>query len=388
MHLRCLQENLSRGLGIVQPAVATRTTLPITQHVLLQTDEGRLKLSATDLNIAINTWVGGDIIDEGAITIPARILTEFVNSLEPHQVIEVKPLEQGHGLALAGDRNKTNIKGADADEFPPIPKIDEGIATRMAGRALRESIHQVVLAAANEDSRPVLTGVNVELEGDKVTFAAADGFRLAVRSAELLEPVPEKTSVIIPSRTLSDIERLVEGDEPVDIVVTPTKGQAMFRFRNIEVVSQLLQGTFPNYAQLIPQEHTTQVVINLGSMKRETRTASIFAKDGSGIIRLEMMPDAGRMKISARAEEVGDSEGHVEAKIEGSEGRIAFSSRYLTDVLNVVKDVREGKEEVALQMTTSSSPGVIRPVEEGGDILSVDEVGSYVHVVMPMFVQW
>ncbi len=375
MHLRCLQENLSRGLGIVQPAVATRTTLPITQHVLLQTDEGRLKLSATNLEVAISTWVGGDIIEDGAITIPARILTEFVNSLDS-QTIEVKPLEQGYGLAISGDRNKTNIKGADADEFPPIPKIDEGIATRMSGRALRESIHQVVLAAAVEDSRPVLTGVNVELEGDKVTFAAADGFRLAVRHAELLEPVPEKTSVIIPSRTLSDIERLVEGDEPVDIVVTPAKSQAMFRFRNIEVVSQLLQGTFPNYAQLIPQEHTTRAVINLSSMKRETRTASIFAKDGSGIIRLEMTPDAppGRMKISARAEEVGDSEGHVEAEIEGSEGRIAFSSRYLNDVLSVV-----GKEKVALEMTTSSSPGVIRPVEDGGE---------YVHVVMPMFVQW
>lgn len=375
MHLRCLQENLSRGLGIVQPAVATRTTLPITQHVLLQTDEGRLKLSATNLEVAISTWVGGDIIEDGAITIPARILTDFVNSLDS-QTIEVKPLEQGYGLAISGDRNKTNIKGADADEFPPIPKIDEGIATRMSGRALRESIHQVVVAAAVEDSRPVLTGVNVELEGDKVTFAAADGFRLAVRHAELLEPVPEKTSVIIPSRTLSDIERLVEGDEPVDMVVTPAKSQAMFRFRNIEVVSQLLQGTFPNYAQLIPQEHTTRAVINLGSLKRETRTASIFAKDGSGIIRLEMTPDAppGRMKISARAEEVGDSEGHVEAEIEGSEGRIAFSSRYLTDVLNVV-----GKEKVALEMTTSSSPGVIRPVEDGGE---------YVHVVMPMFVQW
>ena len=212
MHLRCLQENLSRGLGIVQPAVATRTTLPITQHVLLTTDEGRLKLSATNLEVAISTWVGGDIIEEGAVTIPARLLTEFVNSLDK-QTMEIRPLPQGHGIAVSGDRTETNIKGADADEFPPIPKIDEGVATRMSGRALREAIHQVVLAAAVEDSRPVLTGVNVELEGDKVTLAAADGFRLAVRHADLLEPVPEKTSVIVPSRTLSDIERLLDGDD-------------------------------------------------------------------------------------------------------------------------------------------------------------------------------
>ncbi len=375
MHLRCLQENLSRGLGIVQPAVATRTTLPITQHVLLSTDEGRLKLSATNLEVAISTWVGGDVIDEGAVTIPARLLTEFVNSLD-RQTIEVWPLEQGHGIRVKGDRTETNIKGADADEFPPIPKIDEGIATRMSGKALREAIHQVVLAAAVEDSRPVLTGVNVELEGDKVTLAAADGFRLAVRHAELLEPVAEKTSVIVPSRTLSDIERLLDGDDPVDIVVTPAKSQAMFRFRNIEVVSQLVQGTFPNYAQLIPQEHTTRAIIPLGPLQRATRTASIFAKDGSGIIRLQMTPDAppGRLTISARAEEVGDSTGDMEAEIEGSEGKIAFSSRYLNDVLGVV-----GKEKVALEMTTSSSPGVIRPVDDNNE---------YVHVVMPMFVQW
>lgn len=375
MHLRCLQENLSRGLGIVQPAVATRTTLPITQHVLLTTDEGRLKLSATNLEVAISTWVGGDIIEEGAVTIPARLLTEFVNSLDK-QTMEVRPLPQGYGIAVSGDRTETNIKGADADEFPPIPKIDDGVATRMSGRALREAIHQVVLAAAVEDSRPVLTGVNVELEGDKVTLAAADGFRLAVRHANLLEPVPEKTSVIVPARTLSDIERLLDGDDPVDIVVTPAKSQAMFRFRNIEVVSQLIQGTFPNYAQLIPQEHTTRAVIPLGALQRATRTASIFAKDGSGIIRLQMTPDAppGRLTISARAEEVGDNEGQIEAEIEGSEGKIAFSSRYLNDVLSVV-----GKEKVALEMTTSSSPGVIRPVEDDGE---------YVHVVMPMFVQW
>ena len=385
MHLRCLQENLSRGLGIVQPAVATRTTLPITQHVLLSTDEGRLKLSATNLEVAISTWVGGDVIDEGAVTIPARLLTEFVNSLD-RQTIEVWPLEQGHGIKVKGDQTETNIKGADADEFPPIPKIDEGIATRMSGKALREAIHQVVLAAAVEDSRPVLTGVNVELEGNKVTLAAADGFRLAVRYAELLEPVAEKTSVIVPSRTLSDIERLLDGDDPVDIVVTPAKSQAMFRFRNIEVVSQLVQGTFPNYAQLIPQDRTTQAIIPLGPLQRATRTASIFAKDGSGIIRLQMTPDeppGKRLTIVARAEEVGDSTGHMEADIEGSEGKIAFSSRYLNDVLGVV-----GKEKVALEMTTSSSPGVIRPVDDSGEIRRDGSAGEYVHVVMPMFVQW
>ena len=381
MQLNCLQENLSQGLSIVQPAVATRTTLPITQHVLLASDEGRLRLSATNLEIAISTWVGGEILEEGAITIPARLLTDFVNSLGK-QTIEIATFSpgngvtQGGGITVKGDRVNANINGAAAEEFPPIPTVEDGLSTRISGRMLREAIRQVVLAAAVEDSRPVLTGVHLDIEGSKMTLAAADGFRLAVRTIDLLDPVGEKTSIIVPARTLSQIERLIDGDDPVDIVVTTQRSQILFRLKNIEVVSQLTQGTFPNYSQLIPQERTTRAVIDLGALQRATRTASIFAKDGSGIIRLQMAAGAGgpgRLTISSRAEEVGDNTGDIEADVEGDEGKIAFNSRYLSEVLNII-----GKDRVVLEMTTSSSPGVIRPLDDD----------DYIHVVMPMFVQW
>ena len=381
MQLNCLQENLSQGLSIVQPAVATRTTLPITQHVLLASDEGRLRLSATNLEIAISTWVGGEILEEGAITIPARLLTDFVNSLG-RQTIEIATFSpgngvtQGGGITVKGDRVNANINGAAAEEFPPIPTVEDGLSTRISGRMLREAIRQVVLAAAVEDSRPVLTGVHLDIEGSKMTLAAADGFRLAVRTIDLLDPVGEKTSIIVPARTLSQIERLIDGDDPVDIVVTTQRSQILFRLKNIEVVSQLIQGTFPNYSQLIPQERTTRAVIDLGALQRATRTASIFAKDGSGIIRLQMAAGAGgpgRLTISSRAEEVGDNTGDIEADVEGDEGKIAFNSRYLSEVLNII-----GKDRVVLEMTTSSSPGVIRPLDDD----------DYIHVVMPMFVQW
>jgi DNA polymerase-3 subunit beta len=375
MQFNCLQENFSHGLGVVQRAVATRTTLPITQHVLMTTDGGRLKLSATNLEIAISTWIGAEIQDEGAITVPARLLTDFVNSLN-RQTITVSTTSPAKGIELKGDRVEATISGADADEFPPIPSVSDGIATKVSAKALRDAIHQVVLAAAVEDSRPVLTGVNMELEGTKLTLAAADGFRLAVHTTEVLEPVAEKLSVIVPARTLAEVERLSEGDEPVEMVVTPQKSQVLFRLQNVEIVSQLIQGTFPNYSQLVPQEHTTRVVVDLGELQRATRTASIFAKDGSGIIRIQMAPGsggAGRLTISSRAEEVGDNTGEIEAEVEGEEGKIAFNSRYLSDVLAII-----GRDKVALEMTTSSSPGVIKPVD--GD--------NYIHVVMPMFVQW
>ena len=375
MQLNCLQENLSHGLGVVQRAVATRTTLPITQHVLLATDGGRLKLSATNLEIAISTWVGAEIQEEGEITVPARLLTDFVNSLNK-QTMSVKTTSPGKGIEIKGDRVDASINGADAAEFPPIPSVSDGIATRIDAKAIREAIHQVVLAAAVEDSRPVLTGVNIELEGDNLTLAAADGFRLAVHTTKVLDPVAEKLSMIVPARTLQEVERLIEGDEPIDVLVTPQKSQVLFRLQNVEIVSQLIQGTFPNYSQLVPQDHTTRVIVDLAELQRATRTASIFAKDGSGIIRIQMAPGtngAGTVTISSRAEELGDNTGEIEAEVEGTEGKIAFNSRYLSDVLAVL-----GKDKVAMEMTTSSSPGVIRPVDND----------NYIHVVMPMFVQW
>ncbi len=376
MNLNCLQENLSHGLGVVQRAVATRTTLPITQHVLVSTDGGRLKLSATNLEIAISTWVGAEVIEEGAITVPARLLTDFVNSLN-RQTIEIKSTEAGVGIELKGNQVHATVNGNDANEFPPIPSIGEGVSTQVSPKALRDAIHSVVFAAASEDSRPVLTGVNVELSEDKLTLAAADGFRLAVTHCSLTEPVSEQLSVIVPSRTLSEVERLIEGDDPISIVITPQRSQILFKMKNTEVVSQLIQGTFPNYSQLIPESRDTRVVVSLSELQRATKTAAIFAKDGSGIVRLQVelagSGPSGKLVISSRAEEIGDNEGEIQAEIEGAPGRIAFNSRYLADVLNVIS-----QEKVALEITTSSSPGLIKASDDDNNI----------HVVMPMFVSW
>ena len=377
MKLSCLQENLSKALNIVGRAVATRSTLPITQNVLLATDQGRLKLSATNLEIAMSTWVGGKVQDEGSITVPARLLTDFVASL-PEGQIDIAMTPRPRGVQLTCGRFEGRIIGSDAEEFPPIPSVEEGVGVTVDVQVLRHAINQVVFAAATEDSRPVLTGVKVEMEGDTLTLAAADGFRLAVHTSTLASPVAEPTSFIIPARTLVELNRLL-GDqtEPVEFTVTPQRSQALFRLKNVELVSQLVQGTFPNYQQLIPESYGTRTVVNLQDFLRATRTASIFARDGSGIVRLQIYPGAngtpGKMVISARAEEVGDNQGEIDAKVEGEEAKIAFAGKYLSDVLAAL-----GQDEVALETTTPSSPGVFRQVDKEG----------YVHVVMPMFVQW
>ena len=257
MRLSVLQENLKRGLGIVGRAVATRSTLPITQNVLLSTDRSMLKLSATNLEIGITTWVGAMIEEDGAITVPARLLSDLVDSL-PSEQIHLNVTQRPKAVQLTCARSEASINGTDAEEFPPIPSVEDGLAAKLDVRKLRTAIAQVAFAAATEESRPVLTGVKLEMEGDEFTMAAADGFRLAVHKEKLVEPVPEASNVIIPARTLNEISRFLgDQDEPVEIMMSSAKGQALFQLKNIEVVSQLIQGAFPNYGQLIPQSFQT-----------------------------------------------------------------------------------------------------------------------------------
>jgi DNA polymerase-3 subunit beta len=351
--------------------------LPITNNVLLTVDQSRLKLAATNLEMAISCWIGAKVEEEGAITVPARLLAEFISSLPSDRVdISLSPRTKTLGLKCA--RFEARISGVDAKDFPPIPKIEGGITTKVEVDALRQAISQVVFAAASEDSRPVLTGVDAEFDGDLLTLAAADGFRLAVYKLPLLSPVSQKTEVIIPARTLTELNRLMaDQEEAIEITINPNKSQALFRLKNIELVSQLVQGTFPQYAQLIPQSYNTRVVVDVAQFLRAAKTASIFASDGGGIVRLVIAPGGeltpGKITISARSEEVGDDVGEIDATVEGEEAKIAFNGRYLIDVLGVLRET-----QVALETTNPSSPGVIRPVG----------VDNYIHVIMPMFVQW
>lgn len=375
MKLSCLQENLSKGLSIISRAVATRTTLPITQNVLLSTDQSQLKLAATNLEIAISCWVGAKIENEGAITVPARVFNEFISSL-PSDIISLNL--KHHTLELKCGRYEARINGLDAADFPPIPQVGDGFRTKMKAEDLKQAISQVAFAAATEESRPVLTGVQTEFEGGRLTLAAADGFRLAVHRSNLLEPVKDKVSMIIPAKAYNELNRLMtDPEQEVEITLNTQKSQILFKMKNIEMVSQLIQGTFPNYTQLIPQTYTTKARIDVAEFQRAIKMASIFARDGSGIARLIITPgatvEAGKLTISARADEIGDNIGEIDALVDGEAAKIAFNARYLSDVLSVIKQA-----QVSLEVTTPSNPGVIRPV--GAD--------NYDHVVMPMFVQW
>ncbi len=377
MKLSCLQENLSRGLGIVGRAVATRSTLPITQNILLATEQSRLKLAATNLEMATTCWIGSKVEQDGAITIPARLLIDFVNSL-PNDLIEITLPTNSHTLELKSGRFQAHINGIDAEDFPPIPEVSDGMTTNIEADALREGITLVVFAAATEESRPVLTGINAEFEGEQLDLAAADGFRLAVHKTTLSSPAGQKVTVIIPARSLNELNRLLgDQEEPVEIIINQQKSQILFRLKNAELVSQLIQGSFPNYSQVIPQSYSTRAVVDINEFLRVTKMSSIFARDASGIVRLVITPGAeltpGKITVSAQAEEIGSNVSEIDALADGEEAKIAFNVKYLSDVLSVLHQA-----QVALEVTTPSSPGVIRPIG----------VDNYVHVIMPMFVQW
>ncbi len=263
-------------------------------------------------------------------------------------------------------------------DFPLIPKVDGGITTKVEVEALRQAITKVVFAAATDDSRPVLAGVDAQFDADNLTLAAADGFRLAVNKLHLAGTVSQKLEVIIPARAMAELNRLMaDGEETIEIGVSPGKTHALFRFKNAELVSQLIQGSFPQYSQLMPQGYKTRTVVDVAELLKAARMASIFARDGSGIIRIVVTPGSGsapgKMVVAARSEEIGDNTAEIGVTVEGEEARVAFNAKYLIDVLGVIREPR-----VALETTSPASPGVLRPV--GSD--------DYIHVIMPMFVQW
>jgi DNA polymerase-3 subunit beta len=363
-----MQENLARGLSVVSRAVSTRSTLPVLANVLLKTEDAGLKLTATNLEIGITYWVPGKIENDGATTVPAKLLTDYVNALQGGEKVELE-LTAGETLHLRAGRAESNLKGIDADEFPSIQTAGERPTTRIAQNVLRRALEETAFAAASDEARPILTGVLARFEGDTVTLAAADNYRIAVKTIPVLDAVAD-TSIVIPARALNELIRILgDVDDPVEIVLAQAKNQILFHLEGVDLVSRLIDGQFPNYQQVLPQNHTTRAVLDREELLRAVRPAALIAHESANIVKLQVGGDgAAGIVVSANAE-VGDHVGEVEAAVEGDGTTIAFNARYLADVLTNVD-----AEQFALELNGPLSPGVFKPI--GDD--------QYVHVVMPV----
>lgn len=377
MRVSVLQENLQKGLSVVIRAIQSRPTLPILSNVLISTEDARLKLAATNLELAISLWVGAKVDEDGATTVPARLFYDLVSNLSPERVdMELNLRNQTLNLRCGG--TTTNIKGLDASEYPLIPPIDDNSGIAVPAGIFRQMVEQVIFATAKEDNRPVLTGVLMRFEKNTLTMAAADGYRLAVRKTQLMDTVRQSMQIIVPAKALQEVARVIQ-DQDSEIYISMVEGrnQVAFRLKDADIVSNLIEGKFPDYEGIIPHGYKTSTTVYTSDLLQACKRSEVFAKDNSNTARILIAPPEdgrgpGTIFVKAQSTEKGDNESIVDATVEGPKIEISFNIRYLIDVLNVIEE-----EQAVIELNGPSDPGLIRPmVHENKD--------DFIHVVMPM----
>lgn len=380
MHLICSQENLVRGLGIVKSAVSSKLSLPILSHILIDARAGRLRLAATNLELSIHTWIAAQIEEPGAVAVPARLICDFVNTLPDAQVtLTLNPATQT--LRVVSGRMVAHIKGLDANEFPDSSSAVTGepkATLTLDPQLLRAMLERVMFAAAIEESRPVLTGVLAKFEPHQLTLAAADGFRLSVQQTGLGDVAhPEPFSLVIPVKPLQEVSRLCHGQrEPVQVIVAAERNQVRFVLSTSEVITQLIDGAYPDVSRIIPQTHTSRAVVNVGELLNATKMVGAFVdnvKRGSANgVRLEADVANRRVIVMGAHAERGEGVGDIDAAIEGEAFQVSLQVPYLLALLE-----RIAAPQLAIEFVQNGGqpmPVVMRPV---GD-------ADFVHVIMPL----
>lgn len=366
------QQHLAHGLNIVSRAVSPRSTLPVLANVLVATDEGRLRLSATNLELGITCWIPAQIQEEGSVTVPARTLVDLVSTFPPDNVnlsLDIRT----QTINLVCNSSVHDIKGIDAQDFPPmpVPDLSDGVELNLAD--FKDMIQQVAFAASVDEARPVLQGVKMEVTEDLITLAATDGFRISVRKQPLANPIKQNFSIIIPARAMSELARISgDSDKSVTMVVPQGRGQVIFHLKDTELVSQLIDGNFPDFRAIVPKSFKTSTVLSTPAFLKACKQAEIIAREGNNVIRIDIIPEEsgpGRVEISAQTEETGKSDIKVEATIEGSGLLIAFNVKFLREILDVVRT-----PNVAVETNANNTPVILHPV---GD-------ENFLHVIMPM----
>jgi DNA polymerase-3 subunit beta len=365
--LSLTQENLSRALASVGRVVSTRSSLPVLSNVLLATDGNRLRLSATNLEIGINYWIGSKVDAQGSLTVPARLFAEFVSNL-PHGNIELASVDAV--LTVKAPHYESKINGISADEFPLIPTISSNPVLSLDAAVMKDALTQVVVAASADEARPVLAGVYIYTEDSNLFLVATDSYRLAEKRIELAGDAPEQFSVIVPARTMQELTRLL-GEAQGEVSIFLDENQVMFRVSDIELVSRLIEGQFPNYRQIIPEKATSSFDIETAEFARITKVASLFARESAGSVKLEIRAE-GEVSIVSSDSEVGGNTSSAECEVSGEDGEISLNARYLTDALAVMKS-----PEVTFAISGKLNACVISPAGE-------DAQDDYIHIVMPL----
>jgi DNA polymerase-3 subunit beta len=372
MKVSVSQQQLAHGLSMVSRAVSPRSTLPVLGNVLLASDEGRLRLAATNLELGISCWIGAQIGEEGSITVPARLLTDMVNTF-PSDTVNLSVNMTTFTLKVQCGTSSTEIKGIDAQEFPPMPASDPSDGIQLKVSEFKEMIAQVAFAASSDEARPVLQGVQTTISGNTIAMAATDGFRISVRKTILPEPAARQQTMLIPARALNELARIAqEGDNVLSLITPPGRGQVIFHLDNAELISQLIDGNFPDYKVILPRNFKTHTIVSSTAFLKACKQAEIIARNGNNVVRLNLQKyedRPGEIEVSAQTEETGLNESKIDANIEGPGLVVALNVRYLREVIEVVK-----------------TPNLILGTNDNKSPVQIQSVGdeNFQHVIMPM----
>lgn len=364
MELTVTQENLTRALGAASRVASTKTQLPILGNILLKTDGHRLLIAATNLEIASTQHIGAKIINPGAITIPARLITEFVASL-PKTTVTLKVTD--NRLSLTAEGYSSVINGMVADEFPELPAINDKTAVSYAINtvALKQAITQTILTASSDATRPVLTGVFWHSHEGSLYLAATDGYRL---SEKRLVTTTSDVAAIIPTSTLQEVLRSIN-DDTNEVEVLFDESQVRFRLNDAEITSRLIDGNFPDYRQLIPATSETNVTIPRTEFAQITKVAGLFARESGGSVTLTADAGNGKLSLHSVASELGENTSEATAEVT-ADGQVTLNSRYLTEALGVIDG-----ETITFRFSGKLAPCVLSVNQPDAD---------YQHVIMPM----
>ncbi len=361
MKLQVTQENLNRALNSVAKVANSRGTLPILANVLIKTSKNRLSLSATNLDIAITHYIGAKVSEEGSITVPARLMQDFVSSL-PQEIIELEL--DGNKLHVSTEQYKSVVNGIVADDFPVMPAMTDGVIWKLDGSLFKKGLQQVVFAASNDETRPVLTGVLLKTSDNMLAMAATDSYRLAEKK---LGKVSQDIQLLIPATALQDLLRVL-GDGEDEVKIKHDEQQVLFQVGDIELVTRQVDGNYPDYQKLIPSTFATSASIKRADLTNVTKVSSLFARESAGSVTIEINEEKQQLSIRSVASQLGENTSTADVKAKGS-GSITLNSRYLLDALNVMNG-----ENVEFSFNGKLDPTML-----------VDSTSSdYRHIIMPL----
>ncbi len=366
MKFSCLQENLSKGLQTIMHAVPAKSSLPILSNVLIEIEKGRIKLSATNLETAITTFVGASVEEEGATTVPARLLRDFIINLPPGTInAQVKD----EILVISSKNTKSKFNGSSAKDFPELPSFPKKTkGLEIDPNVLDEVIGVVAFASGMDTSRPIFTGIYLDYSKDKLVVTSTDGFRLSEKTVKIKGSIDD-FRVVIPAKTLVEVAKIFSSSlEPIEFTLNQDENLALFKAEDTLIATRILDGDYPDYKKIIPSEHIIKASFDTLEFIEAVRLTDIFAKEGNSTIKIRFDPE-GKIKITSLSEETGQHESNMSAEIEGKLVEIAFNSKYLLDFLNNVKS-----EKIDFSSNGNLSPCTFKP----------DSQKDFIHIIMPM----